>query len=155
MWRRSQTGSGNARIDQHHFLPCFVSRLLPSWLSIVHRDLKLDNLLLANTTGQVCMKLTDFGLAAVKAGSNAGSNTYSAPEREKRGKIRILGWYVIARLQCHWNCSLATNLRSSLRCQYRDWKSAQPVLWWSAKRETYHLQTLYVGHYTETDTSEH
>ena len=60
---------------------------------IVHKDLKLDNALLTNTTGQVCVKLTDFGLTAVMAGSNAGSNlkskvntdAYSAPERA-RGK---------------------------------------------------------------------
>jgi serine/threonine protein kinase len=59
---------------------------------IVHRDVKADNILLAhmNGAGPLCVKLADFGMAAVLAtgaGSNllskGGTPPYFAPERGK------------------------------------------------------------------------
>jgi serine/threonine protein kinase len=59
---------------------------------IVHRDVKADNILLAHTNGAgpLCVKLADFGMAAVlttAAGSNlsskGGTSHYFAPERGK------------------------------------------------------------------------
>jgi len=59
---------------------------------IVHRDIKADNILLAHTNGAgpLCVKLADFGMAAVLAtvgGSNllskVGTPPYFSPERGK------------------------------------------------------------------------
>jgi serine/threonine protein kinase len=59
---------------------------------IVHRDIKADNILLAHTNGAgpLCVKLADFGVAAVLAtvaGSNllskVGTLDYFSPERGK------------------------------------------------------------------------
>eukprot|EP01114_Cavostelium_apophysatum_P019250 TRINITY_DN6151_c0_g1_i2.p1 TRINITY_DN6151_c0_g1~~TRINITY_DN6151_c0_g1_i2.p1 ORF type:complete len:338 (+),score=59.81 TRINITY_DN6151_c0_g1_i2:167-1180(+) len=54
---------------------------------IVHRDLKLENILVSRTNGEPCLKLSDFGLSKILTPSNiefmrtrCGTPTYVAPE---------------------------------------------------------------------------
>jgi len=52
---------------------------------VVHRDIKLENILMTDTSNQAITKINDFGLAAIlapheRADEKVGSLNYAAPE---------------------------------------------------------------------------
>lgn len=56
-------------------------------LGIVHRDLKLDNILLSDTTASADVKIADFGLSALV---RLGVKGYDPDESSKRKKFKEL-----------------------------------------------------------------
>ncbi|KAI9272395.1 kinase-like domain-containing protein [Helicostylum pulchrum] len=90
--------SQNSKIDETLVKPIFLQLVhAVKWLhghNIVHRDLKLENILIhkSKDTNQVVLKITDFGLARVVdpesplLTTRCGSEEYAAPEIIQQSK---------------------------------------------------------------------
>jgi serine/threonine protein kinase len=61
-------------------------------LPIIHRDLKLDNILLCEVDGVLEAKLVDFGLSAVRARASQHPPTTSAAQQRVSGSVREKVW---------------------------------------------------------------
>ena len=81
-------------------------------LGIVHRDLKLENIMMSSDSDDACAKIADFGLATLlgptqTAGESYGTLGYTAPEvlkKEQYGAqcdVWSLGCMVYAMMSGH------------------------------------------------------